>query len=309
MLLDIFWRKPEYKKEIDQYKKQKAGDEPKCPFPQCPFPNIFVLKTGEEKYAVISGVHRLKSAQKAGLTGIHCNVLTDREEAIKQGLQDNRQHGLQLSRGDLRKCILIAQKEFGGRLSKREIARLVGCSHAYLNSVFEENQLEGTFQLDAKVQGKDGKLYQATKPKREKKSPDKTTSGQTKKQLLGTDYGEVSLGMEDTGGRNSVSPPVVLSELESNDIQAPQKPCATGNVEESQGTAPLCELPDSLDDWEDNVFVEKFGEWIERLPIDDERRLTLFPELIRKLLDGVKKRKSRIQLRQWLAEYLAPCSD
>ena len=135
----------EYKKEYDQFYKKKTGDEP-----QCPFPNIFVLKTGEEKYAVISGVHRLKSAQKVGLTEIFCVILTDRAEAVIQGLQDNREHGLQLTKDDCRKCILIARQEFGGQKSNREIARLIGCSHTYVNRVCQDSEVETSFHSKPK---------------------------------------------------------------------------------------------------------------------------------------------------------------
>ena len=57
------------------------------------------------------------------------------------------------------------------------------------------------------------------------------------------------------------------------------------------------------------TYAEKFGEWVEHFPIDDDRRLTLFPELIKKLLNGFRKQEYRIELKKWLAEWVAPCPD
>lgn len=150
-----------------EYKEEQAKtDEVLKP----PFPPIAVFETGEEKYAVVAGVHRWKSAQKAEIAEILCIVLTDRKEAILRGARDNHKHGLRSSKGDLRQCIKVVKKEFGEK-SNREIAKLLGCSHTYVNRICNELEVEtvstptdqGTNESDDIIQESDEKSLREEK--------------------------------------------------------------------------------------------------------------------------------------------------
>ena len=83
-----------------------------------------------------------------------CIVLTDRLEAIQEGLKSNR-HGLRLNNADKAHCIKLALGE--SNWSNRQIADLIGCSRQYVDKIAKKERpsSQGT------VTGKDGKQYPA----------------------------------------------------------------------------------------------------------------------------------------------------
>jgi hypothetical protein len=74
-------------------------------------------------------------------------------EAITIGLGSNK-HGLPLNRGDKKRCIEIAVKEFP-KWSNRRIADQIGCSEAHVRRIVNVCEL----RTDTHVEGKDGKSY------------------------------------------------------------------------------------------------------------------------------------------------------
>jgi hypothetical protein len=119
-----------------------------------PFPAIVVLRENDDVYYVVSGRHRFQAATKAGIKEMACIVLTDRIEAIQEGLKSNRQHGLRLNKEDKALCIKLAINELDW--SNRRIADLVGCSRQYVDKIKKEQP-----NLQNTVKGKDGKEYPA----------------------------------------------------------------------------------------------------------------------------------------------------
>jgi len=121
-----------------------------------PFPSIKVLKENDDVYYVISGRHRYQAARKAGIEEMECVVLTDRIEAIQEGLRSNRQHGLRLNNADKAHCIKLALGELDW--SNRQIADLVGCSRQYVDKIAKKERPSS----QQKVVGKDCKKYPAS---------------------------------------------------------------------------------------------------------------------------------------------------
>ena len=125
-----------------------------------PFEAIVVLLQEDGTYIVIAGRHRFQAAQKVGLKEIPCIVLTDRQEAIRIGLESNRHHGLQLNDGDKKHCIKIAVATLSDKFSNRMIADIIGCSSGLVNKVVKKYQLRTDAQL---TEGKDGRMRSAPK--------------------------------------------------------------------------------------------------------------------------------------------------
>jgi hypothetical protein len=121
-----------------------------------PFPAIVVLSENDnDVYYVISGRHRFQAAEEAGIEEMACIVLTDRIEAIQEGLKSNRQHGLRLNNADKAHCIKLALNEL--KWSNRRIADLVGCSRQYVDKIAKMTRSSS----QEMVEGKDGKEYPA----------------------------------------------------------------------------------------------------------------------------------------------------
>ena len=129
---------------------------------------ITVYQTEYGKWIVLSGMHRLHAAIKAGRSKVKVTIFKGTEEqAIWYGLGANRENGLRLSNGDLKHCIKKAR--ILGDKSNRVIASHLGCSASYVDRVV--NQLPTGVQLDEKRTGKDGKQYPAQKTVHKKQAP------------------------------------------------------------------------------------------------------------------------------------------
>ena len=138
-----------------------------------PLGAITVLREGDDKFIVVAGRLRFEAAKKANLAEMPCIVLTDAREAIRVGLESNR-HGLALNSKDKAHCIKIAVVEFGGEMSNRGIANLIGCSSRYVDKVVKEGKLRAGTQL---VRGGDGKMYKVESEKPEETKGDTADTG------------------------------------------------------------------------------------------------------------------------------------
>ena len=131
----------------------------------CPLGAITVLQEGD-RYFVVEGRLRFLAAERAGMKELPCEIYTDRDEALRTALGNNK-HGLPLSKADRVNCIKIAITKLAIS-SNREIARMLGCSPRAVDLIVVQHQLREPGQ---KVMGRDGKLYGAKKPKATEKKP------------------------------------------------------------------------------------------------------------------------------------------
>jgi len=155
-----------YEQYLDDSTKENAVE--------FPLGAIIVLREADDKFIVVAGRLRFLAAQKAGLAEMPCIVLTDPKEAIRVGLESNK-HGLALNSKDKALCIKIAVLEFGGEMSNRGIANLIGCSSRYVDKVVKEGNLRAGTQL---VRGSDGKMYPVESEKPAETQGDTTDTGQ-----------------------------------------------------------------------------------------------------------------------------------
>ena len=73
----------------------------------------------------------------------------------------NRTNGKRLERGDIRRAVEIALREWPNK-SQQEIAEQVGCNVAYVNRIKQELFTSKKLTLPATRTGKDGKSYPTT---------------------------------------------------------------------------------------------------------------------------------------------------
>jgi hypothetical protein len=140
----------DYTDTLQQYCNDLAAGQS----PTYPFPPIVVLRENDVHY-IISGRHRFQAATKTGIDEMACIVLTDRIDAIQEGLKSNRRHGLRLNNADKAHCIKLALSEL--KWSNNRIADLIGCSRQYVDKIAKK---ERPSSQDTVI-GKDGKEYPA----------------------------------------------------------------------------------------------------------------------------------------------------
>jgi ParB-like chromosome segregation protein Spo0J len=122
------------------------------------FPPLRVY-LAENGYRVADGYHRLAAARKCGFRDIDAIVERGTEQdALWYALGANREHGLRLSRADVRCAIALALKIFPER-SSREIAKQIGCDHKTVEAARRKCESGGEIpQVNERV-GADGKNY------------------------------------------------------------------------------------------------------------------------------------------------------
>jgi len=157
--------------DYEEVYKQYRDDRELSKSLRCPLGAITVLCEGEGRYVVVAGRLRFLAAQRAGLETLQCVVVTDREEAIRIGLEDNR-HGLPLTGQDRAKCIRIAITRLSG-LSNRRIAAMIGCAPRTVDGIVTKYKLRSDTPL---VEGLDGKGYRQKKGRKAPKA-EKATAG------------------------------------------------------------------------------------------------------------------------------------
>lgn len=139
----------EYKDAIDALEARRdAGDV--IPLSE-EFPDPVVYLVGGQHYHVVDGAHRVEAYKRAGWESILCDVRTGSlRDAIQYSLSANERHGLQRTNADKNRAVEIALADPEWReLPKRELARLCGVSHTFVNNFMKKlNPLE-TFPEDA----------------------------------------------------------------------------------------------------------------------------------------------------------------
>ena len=79
-----------------------------------------------------------------------------RQDALWFALGANRTNGKRLERGDVRKAVEVALREWPNKVLS-EIAKQVGCTHRYVKTVQDELCTSTKLTLPATRTGKDGK--------------------------------------------------------------------------------------------------------------------------------------------------------
>lgn len=142
---------------VDEYAERMVeGDK---------FPPADVFFDGNDYY-LADGFHRILAAHRNGLRDFECRVRPGTvSDALWFAIGSNRQNGACRSTADKRRAVELAIEKFPDR-SNRCVAHHVGCSETYVRKVQDGIQLRTSAQLKhARVTGKDGKRYRATKPR------------------------------------------------------------------------------------------------------------------------------------------------
>jgi hypothetical protein len=126
------------------------------------FPPIVLFHDGNQYY-LGDGFHRVMAARRAGWIDINADVRQGtKTDALWFALGANKENGARLTSADKRHAILIALKTWPER-SGRQIAEQIGCSAMWVSKVKDETGVNH-FTPEARVTGKDGKSYPATRP-------------------------------------------------------------------------------------------------------------------------------------------------
>ena len=123
------------------------------------------------EYFLVDGFHRYFAAVRVKRSSLSCIVHSGTQrDAIKFALSANARHGLHRSNEDKRKAVafVLADREWS-KLSSRAIAEICGVGHVFVNNVRSESSVVHGVQDAEKVTGKDGRSFNATKPKADPK--------------------------------------------------------------------------------------------------------------------------------------------
>ena len=124
------------------------------------FPPVEAFEVDGELY-VTDGFCRVLSAQNVGKSKVPCLVRKGSwQDAVAAACGANSQHGLPRTNADKRKAATMAILEFGDK-PNREIARICGVSHTYIDNL-RVKQNEADAIVKAAIEGKD---LPAPKPK------------------------------------------------------------------------------------------------------------------------------------------------
>ena len=137
---------------VEQYATaMRAGDV---------FPPVTVFKCGDVLY-LADGWHRKEAHVRCDATEISATVIDGTEDdAVWFALGANRTHGQRLTGDDKAHAIRLAVLRWPER-SAAVIAEHVGCTDVYVRKI--KDQVRTSLDLPARVIGKDGKSYPATR--------------------------------------------------------------------------------------------------------------------------------------------------
>jgi hypothetical protein len=123
------------------------------------------------EYFLVDGFHRYFAAIRVKRASLSCIVHSGTQrDAIKYALSANARHGLHRSNEDKRKAVYFALADEEWRmLSSRAIAEMCGVGHAFVNNIRSESSVVHGIQDSEKRTGKDGRSFNATKPKADPK--------------------------------------------------------------------------------------------------------------------------------------------
>lgn len=127
------------------------------------------------EYFLVDGFHRYFAAVRVKRSSLSCIVHSGTQrDAIKFALSANARHGLHRSNEDKRKAVafVLADREWS-KLSSRAIAEICGVSDMFVGSIRKESVANG-LQDSEKKTGKDGRSFNASKPKADPKPDDKS---------------------------------------------------------------------------------------------------------------------------------------
>lgn len=142
-----------------------------------PFDTVCEVFHDGVDYYLVDGFHRYFAARQAKRASISCRIHKGTlREAIRFALGANARHGLHRSNEDKRKAVAfaLADSEWN-KLSSRAIAEMCGVGHAFVNNMRSEASVVHGIQHSEKLIGKDGRSFNATKPKQEHVSVEETT--------------------------------------------------------------------------------------------------------------------------------------
>lgn len=131
------------------------------------FPPVVLFHDGNQYY-MADGFHRGIAARRILQRDIAAVVYPGtQQDALWYALGANRANGRRLNLADKKHAILLALKAWGGEGGKsvREISEQIGCALSYVQQIEKQVTCSGHLEPRARVTGKDGKSYPATKAK------------------------------------------------------------------------------------------------------------------------------------------------
>lgn len=141
-----------------------------------PFDSRIVVFQDGDNHWLADGFHRLKAADKAGRTSVHCEVHNGTlEDAQDYALAANSTHGLQRTNEDKRKAVLAAlDMDRWASKSNCAIADHVGVSESLVRKLRKasENSFKTNVQSSATVEGS----QESTQPPNTKKTKTSSTA-------------------------------------------------------------------------------------------------------------------------------------
>jgi len=127
------------------------------------WPAIHVVEGSGEELWVVDGFHRALAARRAGLVAIQARVWRGTyRDALERSLRANATNGLPRSDGDFGRAMerALGDDEWG-RMSDRQLARLLGTSHTTVQRWRKKLADSGDVAFQTERRGADGKTYTA----------------------------------------------------------------------------------------------------------------------------------------------------
>jgi len=129
--------------------------------PDYPFPAVWIWQDAAGQYHRVTGFHRSEAAAKAKLpTMLVKEFLGTEDDAFMVAMKDNSEHGLPMTRGDLRLCIKKIASRFPDK-SPGVIATMLKRSRSHVSEIISELSATGHVPVVEKRRGRDGKEYSA----------------------------------------------------------------------------------------------------------------------------------------------------
>lgn len=122
-----------------------------------------------ESYWLVDGFHRVAAHEKAGRSDVRCEVRQGtRRDAVLESVGVNAKHGLRRTNADKRRAVETLLRDEEWRTKRKAwIAAKAGVSDRTVARIMNEfRQCQNSPAFPEKVEGKDGKLYPASKPRK-----------------------------------------------------------------------------------------------------------------------------------------------
>lgn len=116
---------------------------------------------GSPRYYLGDGFHRTMAARKNGFLDLDADVrVGTKSDALWHAAGANKCNGLQMTHDDKKHAVMLMIQAFADK-SMHQIAAQVGCAYSYVHRL--KGQVVTSDHLPAKVTGKDGKSYPASR--------------------------------------------------------------------------------------------------------------------------------------------------